>query len=50
MCHNEYYENGHKGICSMKKTWDKKFITIGIGEKYGAAEVSTTKKNNRILG
>lgn len=26
------------------------FITIGIGEKYGGAEVSTTKKNNRILG
>lgn len=29
MWHAEYYENGHKGVCSMKKTWVKnKYITL----------------------
>lgn len=53
MWHNEYYENAHKGVSSVKKAWvKKKYVAFnpGIGERYGGTGASITKKNDRILG
>lgn len=47
---NKYYENGHKGVCSVKKTWVSIFYnSTGIGEEYRGAAVTVIKKKDGIL-